>query len=48
MLHYLSCVLEDVFFLDHLLVTDVIWTWKYFLQSGKDAPRIGYSDNVAM
>ena len=48
MLHYLSCVLEDVFFLDHLLVTDVIWTWKYFLQSGKDAFRIGYSDNVAM
>ena len=48
MLHHLSCVLEDVFFLDHLLITDVIWTWKYFLQSWKDALRIGYPYNVAM
>jgi len=48
MLHHLSCVLEDVFFMDHLLITDVIWTWKYFLQSWKDALRIGYPDNVAM
>ena len=27
----------DVFFFDYFMVTDVIWTWKYFLQSWEDA-----------
>jgi hypothetical protein len=39
---------SDVFFFDYCVVTDVIWTWKYFLQSWKDALRIGYPYNVAM
>ena len=30
MLHHLSCVLEDVFVSDYLLITNVIWNHEHF------------------